>query len=107
MENGKLRCAVGAVFYFPLLFFAGIFFVTREFWEFKEFKEKENFEFSIPFLLFLLFLLFYRPHPPSALLGEAAERNYDHPSLTSPVVGEVKSFSPELGEMVHSTREVC
>ena len=27
--------------------------------------------------------------PPDLLLGEAAERNYDHPSLTSPFVGEV------------------
>jgi hypothetical protein len=24
--------------------------------------------------------LFDRPHPPSALLGKAAERNFDHPS---------------------------
>ena len=41
------------------------------------------------------------------LLGEDAERNYDHLSLTSPFVGEEKSFSPKLGEMVRSTREVC
>ena len=50
--------------------------------------------------------------PPDLLLGEAAERNFDHPSLTSPFVGEgllgeEKSFSPKLGEMVRSTREVC
>ena len=83
MENGKLRCAFGAEFYFPSCPFCSFS------------------QFSIPFLLF------YRPHPPSALLGEAAERNFDHPSLTSPVVGEEKSFSPKLGEMVRSTREVC
>ena len=45
--------------------------------------------------------------PPDLLLGEAAERKYDHPSLTSPFVGEEKSFSPKLGEMAQSAREVC
>ena len=45
--------------------------------------------------------------PPILLLGEAAERKYDHPSLTSPFVGEEKSFSPKLGEMAQSAREVC
>ena len=73
-----------------------------------------HFQFSIFHslsALSALSALFDRPHPPSApspnlgegvhgavyaipttppilLLGEAAERNFDHPSLASPVVGE-------------------
>ena len=68
-----------------------------------------NFPFLILNSLSALFALLTYPFGAAhhLLLGEAAERNYDHSSLTSPVVGEEKSFSPKLGEMVRSTREVC